>query len=157
MIRNFIIILSFLLITSCSFSPMYENSGYMPFALGKVEIVNESNPKLYYLIRQEFHNNVNPQDLDELTKYSVNLKVLLSYKEFDTKTDSIKTRSMIISRIDFTVHNKEGNAVYNDFVTGIENYEITSSPFSSLVAKEESTKILLKSLISEVALKLGQL
>jgi hypothetical protein len=106
-------------------------------------------------MQQELDKALNPLGTCESTKYLLTVRMLKTVLSFDTQSNSVSTRQRIDLRADFTLTDLNGKKVAEDFVIASDSFDITVSPYSSLISEEESTNLLAKSLAHEIVLRIA--
>ncbi len=153
-----ILILSFILIflTSCGFRPIYgENHNSLPIKLVSVQTLRQDYGKLDYIMRQELEKAFNPLDSCEPAQYTMTVRMLKTVLSFDTQSNRVSTRQRVDLRVDFILTDLNGKKVTEDFVVASDSFDITISPYSSLISEEETTNLLAKSLAQEITLRVA--
>lgn len=148
-----IIMLASVLLTSCSFRPIYgENHRSLPIKVASIYTVGQDYGKLEYIMRQELESAFNPTSALEPAQYVMNVRLLKSILSFDTQSNRVSTRQRIDLRADFILTDLNGKKVTEDFVVASDSFDITVSPYSSLISEEESSNLLAKTLAQEIGL-----
>lgn len=151
-----IIVAASLLLASCNFRPIYsENHKSLPIKVAAIHTVGQDYGKLEYIMRQELVSAFNPTSALEPAQYVMSVRLLKSILSFDTQSNRVSTRQRIDLRADFVLTDLNGKKITEDFVVASDSFDITVSPYSSLISEEESSNLLAKTLAQEIALRVA--
>ncbi len=155
---NRVITIAFLLglLSACGFKPIYgDKHKSIPIKVGAIHTVNQEYGKLSYIMRRELESTFNPPAAQEPAQYIMSVNLLKSILSFDTQSNRVSTRQRIDLRASFVISDLTGKKIAEDFVTASDSFDITVSPYSSLISEEESSNLLAKTLAQEIGLRVA--
>lgn len=148
-IRFFLPILLIGLISSCNLKPVYSS-----FHQNKLEIYynlyisGTKNPKSDYHIKKAFDEVL---EKNANSRYSVEISVTEGRTSFAAQSNTTFSRSRVDLTADLTIRDKnDPKFLTKEKVQVSESFEITNSPYSTLVSEEGSVEILSENLAREV-------
>lgn len=143
-------ILGSVILTSCNLKPVYgqvNNQGKLAIAYS-LSIVGTKNAKSNYYIKKAF-DEVLEKKSD--SRYLVEINISEGRSSFAAQSNTTFDRSRVDLIADITIIDKTNpTRKSKEKVTVSESFEITKSPYSTLVAEEGSVEILSDNLANEV-------
>lgn len=158
MLTKRVIFLFLLLInTGCGFHPLYSSTNQTPtlesIKLGKVSLGNYPS-KVDYIFQSELRNILSTLP-NQHKKYLLDVTLNKSVSSYGTQQNSINTRSLLMLKANFVLREIDTDKI---IVTNTQNimdsYEVSISPYASIVSEDETANKLAKSLAYEILIRL---
>ena len=152
MYKSIISICLLLILSSCGFKPVHSSGNYsLPVKIGAIDGgASADSEKLRYVFSKALNDAMNSQN-NSSNSYTLNVRLTRNLLSFDTQNNKTTARNRVDLRADFWVLDSNQKEIMSDFVITTDSYEITASPYSSLISEEETTNLLAKSLAQEIA------
>lgn len=143
-----------LALTACGFKPVYsEHNAALPVKIGAISIRAQEPGKLDYTFKHALSQAMRSNDASA-QDYTLNVELIKSTLSFDTQNNRVTSRNRLDLRANFTLLDRNKKVIFNDFAIASDSYEVTSSPYSSLISEEETTNLLAKALAQEIVMHL---
>lgn len=148
-ILTFLPIILLFIVTSCNLRPVYSNSNQAKLKISySLSISGTKNAKSNYHIKKAF------DDMFEKTtdsRYSVEINVTEGRTNFAAQSNTTFDRSRVDLTADLVIRDRNDPTYKSkEKVMVSDSFEITNSPYSSLVSEEGSVEILSENLAKEV-------
>lgn len=154
---KFILILPFLLLSACGFSPMYgEKSGSVKSGLDQVEILIIPDREGQYLrnaLMDRFYHSGVPTN----PAYKLNIKKINeTIADFDITIESEATRRQLKLTTDMVLtDNKSGKTILTRQLEAITSHNVLESEFSTLVTEQSAREAALNDLARQIERQLA--
>lgn len=144
-----------LTLSACGFKPVHSSGNYsLPVKVGHIDgSTNADSEKLRYVFSKALNDAMNSQNNDT-NSYTLDVRLTRNLLSFDTQNNKTTARNRVDLRADFVLLDRNQKEIMRDFVITTDSYEITASPYSSIISEEETTNLLAKSLAQEIVVHL---
>lgn len=159
MFRNRIISLIFILVlVSCGFRPLYSNQRESA-TLGAIKLGEVSTGKLPskidYCFRSELKTLLDALDRHQQKLYVLDVVLEKTLTSYGTQQNTTNTRTLLILTAKYTLRNiGTGKVTITDSHKTMDSFEVSVSPYASVVSEDETANKLAKYLAHEILLKL---
>lgn len=158
MFKKRFIILLLLAFTACGFQPLYSDnnptSSLSNVSLGNVSL-DKYPSKIDYNFQSELKSFFTTIDNPRPKKYVIDISLSKAVENYGTQQNSINTRSILMLSANYIITDiTTGEVVGSDTQKIMDSYEVSVSPYASIVSEDETANKLAKNLAREIILRL---
>lgn len=159
LLRYFFTLFSLFFITSCGFHPIYGDNDLgkqlRQIKVGNISYENKIPTLESIALRSALEHEFNWSYTESPQRYTLNLSYIISIEGVAVQSNALATRNNLKITLNYTlIDNDSGKIIERNTLLGVESFDIQSSPYSNYVSKEETAVKVMKSLATEVKLRL---
>lgn len=159
LLRYFSAFFSLLLITSCGFHPVYSDNNFgkqlSGIKVGSISYESKIPTRESIALTSALEQEFNWSYTDSPKNYTLDLSYVISIEGVAIQSNALATRNNLRVTLNYALtDNNDGKVIERNTLIGVESFDIQSSPYSNYVSKEETAVKVMKSLATELKLRL---
>ncbi len=157
--KYFIAVLFSLTLASCGFQPIYGNSDLgkrlSQIRIGNISYQSKIPTREAITLKSALEHELNWSYTDSPKNYTLDVSYLIAIEGSAIQSNALATRNNLRVTLTYTLtDDKNGKIIESNKLIGVESFDIPASPFSNYVSKEETAIRVMKSLATELKLRL---